>query len=55
MTCRVFYNELILTVIIVLQFVFTLLLTYEIYLLLISLANELGFLEALFNDLFIIT
>ena len=65
-TCRVFYNELILIVIIVVQFIFTYviimlliyfiiyLLFYVIYLLLISLAYELGVLEALFNYLFII-
>ena len=57
------YNEFILTVIIVLQFIFIYfiikLLVYFIinllfYLLLISLAFELGFLEALFNYIFII-
>ena len=63
-TCTVFDNELILTVIIVLQFVYYLiiklliyfiiyLLFYFIYLLLISLAYELGLLEALFNYIFI--
>ena len=64
LTCRVFYNEFILTVIIVLYFfVFTYfmiklfiyfmiyLLFYVIYLLLISLDYELGLLEALFNYL----
>ena len=52
-TYRVFYNEFILTVVIVLQFNF-LLLFYFTYLLMIRLAYELGLLEALFNYLFVI-
>ena len=60
----VFYNEFILTVIILLQFVYFIinlliyfivyLLFYFIYLLLINVAYELGFLQVLFNYLFII-